>query len=449
MTSRETIRILLVDDDEAIRLLVSEMLAADTSVSFSLDWQYDYDTALQLLVAEEHDIALVDYRLQNRSGMELLRQAVDSGCRIPIILLTGYGDRDIDIEAMRSGAADYIVKSEMSGPLLERSIRYSLEHARALEALRESAERYALAMDGAEHGVWDWDLRTNNVHYSSCWISMLGYGEKDIGNSPSDWFSRVHPDDVEPLQRDIRMHCEGQRQQLENEYRILAANGEYRWMLNRGLAVRDRSGKAFRLAGSQTDITERKLAEQQLMHDALHDPLTGLANRTLFSDRLKHAIAKANRTKDFLFAVLFLDLDRFKDVNDSFGHLTGDRFLTAVARRLEACVRPGDTVSRFGGDEFVLLLEDVKGQDAAVRVARRILEQLSLPFVVFEREIKSSVSVGIALNQPAGQTAEELLRNADIAMYSAKTSGRAKLQVYSSSMQSDGVLRFDAPPTIG
>ena len=192
----------------------------------------------------------------------------------------------------------------------------------------------------------------------------------------------------------------------------------------RGLAVWDQTGRATRLVGSQTDITERKLAEQRLLYDAMHDHLTGLANRARFMDRLSHAIARARRSKNPLFAVLFLDLDRFKLVNDSLGHLAGDQLLVGIAHRLERCLRPGDTLARLGGDEFTILLEELSGPTSVIIVAERILRLLEEPFFLSGQDVFSSASIGIALNNRSYQRAEDLLRDADIAMHQAKARGK-------------------------
>ena len=200
------------------------------------------------------------------------------------------------------------------------------------EALRASEERYALAARGANDGLWDWNLKTNEAYFSNRWKAMLGYEENDIGFHVEEWVNRVHPDDIERVKAAIAAHLEGLTPHFENEHRILYKNGEYRWMLSRGLAVRSADNLPYRIAGSQTDITSRKRTEERLLHDAFHDALTRLPNRVLFMERLEHAILCAKRREDYLFAVLFLDLDRFKVVNDSLGHTIGDQLLIALAQ---------------------------------------------------------------------------------------------------------------------
>lgn len=291
------------------------------------------------------------------------------------------------------------------------------------KSLRESEERYALAARGANDGLWDWNLKTKQVYFSPRWKSMLGYCENDIGDSMDEWSSRIHRDDAELVKEALLAHLLGQTPHFENEHRMRHQDGSYRWMLSRGLAVRNASGNAYRIAGSQTDITERKQAESQLRHDALHDGLTGLPNRALFMDRLERAFKHAKRHQDYLFAVLFVDLDRFKAVNDSLGHLVGDQLLVAIARRLEQFLRAEDTVARLGGDEFAILLENVRTPEDTQFIINSIRRSLMLPFNLNGHEVLTSASIGMALSSLDYEAPEDMLQDADMTMYHAKASG--------------------------
>jgi diguanylate cyclase (GGDEF)-like protein/PAS domain S-box-containing protein len=314
------------------------------------------------------------------------------------------------------------------------SFRDVTERVRVERALRESEERYALAARGANDGLWDWNLTTDEVYYSPRWKAMLGYAEDEIGGSPFQWLNRVHPEDVERLKAQINAHVAGLTPQLEDEHRVFHKDGAYRWVLCRGVAVRNGNAKAYRMAGSQTDITERKLAEEQLLHDAFHDTLTALPNRALFIDLLARSLGRAQRRADYRFAVLFIDLDRFKVINDSLGHTVGDELLQAMTRRIERCVRPGDTVARLGGDEFTILVDDIGSSSDATRVADRVQTELSKPFTLRGHEVFTSASIGIALSATGYSRAEELLRDADIAMYRAKALGKARYEVFDTAM---------------
>ncbi|MBI1723955.1 MAG: EAL domain-containing protein, partial [Gemmatimonadetes bacterium] len=317
------------------------------------------------------------------------------------------------------------------------------ERKRTEDALRQSEERYALAAAGANDGLWDWDLTKNEVYYSSRWKAMLGYDDAAIGNSPEEWFGRVHHDDLEWLKVTLDGHLAGATAHFEAAHRIRHRDGTLRWMLTRGLAVRDATGRAYRVAGSQTDITERKVTEQQLMHDAFHDALTGLPNRALFMDELVHSVHRAKRRKDYAFAVLYLDVDRFKLVNDSLGHGAGDQMLVALARRLQEAVRPGDRVARLGGDEFAVLLDDVTDGSDATRVAGRIQEALEAPLDLAGREVFSTASIGIALSLTGYDRAEDALRDADLASYRAKAQGRDRCEVFDLGMHARAVARLE------
>lgn len=290
--------------------------------------------------------------------------------------------------------------------------------------LKAGEERYALAAAGANDGLWDWDLVTQKVYYSARWKQMLGLGELAVGDSPDEWFSRIHPDDRSWVIAGFQSHLAGDSEHFQAEFRMRAQRGAYRWMLARGLAVRDAKGQAYRIAGSQTDVTERRLAEERLQHDALHDALTSLPNRTLLLDRLEQAMLQARRSPDQRVALLFIDLDRFKVVNDSLGHVVGDELLQETARRLQACVRPSDTVARFGGDEFVLLLTGLEHADRASRIAERVHTSLRTPFTVGGRPLHVTASIGVVVHESRYNSATELLRDADIAMYQAKARGR-------------------------
>jgi diguanylate cyclase (GGDEF)-like protein/PAS domain S-box-containing protein len=300
-------------------------------------------------------------------------------------------------------------------------------------ALRESEERYALAMQATNDGIWDWNLKTNAIYFSPRWKSMLNYQENEM-NSLDEWFSRIHPGDVERIKMEILNHLSELNSKFESEYRILCKGKTYRWMLSRGLIVRDSAGEAYRVVGTQSDITNRKVTEEQLLHDALHDALTGLPNRVLFMDRLSHAISLAKRRRNYLFAVLFFDLDRFKLINDSLGHSVGDQLLIGIARRLEKYLRVGDTVARLGGDEFTILLEDIKDENVATSIANRLQEELSKPFNLNGNEVFTSASIGITISTFGYERPEDLLRDADIAMYRAKATGKARYEVFNTTM---------------
>ena len=326
------------------------------------------------------------------------------------------------------------------GQTLEQLQRERQERFRRTEEARPLEEdSYRLAVEGANDGHWQWDLAASRIHLSSRWKSMLGYEAGDIGTRPEDWFERVHPDDVDRLKADISAHFEQSSSHFETEHRIWHKDGSYRWVLTRGVGARDAQGRPCRVAGSLTDIAPRKDAEQRLAHEAFHDSLTGLENRTLFLSRLRHAMALAKRRRSYLFALMYLDLDRFKVVNDSLGHLAGDELLLGFARRLKTCVREADTVARLGGDEFTILLEDVRDAADAVRVAIRIEQEMKAPFHLGGQQVFTTTSIGIAMGGSDCERPEDLLRDADTALYHAKEEGRARHQIFDRAMHARAV----------
>lgn len=321
-------------------------------------------------------------------------------------------------------------------------IRDITEKKKSEEALRESEQRYALAAEGANDGLFDWDLKTNRIYFSPRWKEMLGYGEHEVGDTPQEWFGRIHPDDRNQVEAKIASHIQQMNGHFECEYRMLYKDGTFGWMLSRGLAVRDKDGVACRMAGSQTDITSRKKTEEQLLHDAFHDALTGLPNRALFLDRLQHVINTSKRLTHYQYAVLFLDIDRFKVINDSLGHTIGDLLLVEVGRRITDCLRPEDTVARLGGDEFAIILENIRDMSDAADVSERIQRVLAPSFSIQGHEVFISQSIGIALNAMHYERPEQVLRDADIAMYQAKAKGKARFEFFDSAMQESVVDRL-------
>jgi diguanylate cyclase (GGDEF)-like protein/PAS domain S-box-containing protein len=312
----------------------------------------------------------------------------------------------------------------------------------AEHALRRSEERYALSAQGANDGLWDWNLIENRIFFSPRWKIMLGYSDGEIGSDPHEWFERIHPEDRDHVRVKIDAHVYNHEAHFECECRMRHKDGTYLWMLSRGLAVRDALGKASRMAGSQTDITARKVAEEQLLHEAFHDALTSLPNRSLFMDRLRHVMDRSSRDSGLVYAVFFIDVDRFKTVNDSLGHIIGDQLLVQIAKRLISSLRPGDTVARLGGDEFAVLLENVRGAADVLEVAGRIQQNLAPSFTVGDQHIFITESIGIALKSDRYACPENVLRDADIAMYQAKAKGKARIEFFDASMHSEIMERL-------
>ena len=279
-------------------------------------------------------------------------------------------------------------------------------------ALRSSEERYALAAEGVNDGLWDWNVATQKLHLSSRCAALLGLEQEEV--SLDLWASLAHPDDVERVYKQLLAHIKGETDHFEAELRMAHQAGHYRWMLARGVAVRGEDGRAVRMAGSLTDITQR----------GVFDALTGLPNRLLLTERLEHALCKSQESEHYRCALLFMDLDRFKVINDSLGHKVGDLLLSEIAKRLQTCVRSGDLVARLGGDEFVILLEAVDDVDASLA---RIEAELSRAFELDGHSVSTGASIGVVSPLQGYDDAEDVLEDADIAMYRAKELGRGHL----------------------
>lgn len=346
-------------------------------------------------------------------------------------------------EALLISLADYAAVAIENADLYSKAQDEIAERKRIEGNLRESEERYALAVRGANDGIWDWNFKTETIYFSPRWKSILGYSEEEVSEHPDEWFSRVHPEDLESLKLDISAHLGGITTHFENEHRMLHKDGTYRWILSRGIAVLNESGVATRLAGSQTDVTDRKYAEQKLLHDAFYDKLTNLPNRALFLDHLQLAVERAKRRPEYKFAVLFLDVDRFKDINDSYGHMVGDNLLVELAQMLASRMRTTDTIARFGGDEFVILIDDITDESNAIQIANWIDSELVNPFQIKRHEIFVTISIGIVLSEIGYERAEDILRDADIAMYDAKGNGRAKFEMFEPAMRVRIVERLE------
>ncbi len=432
-------RILLVDDNEMNRDMLARRLERK---GYVIQVAEGARSLLERIQEEPVDLVLLDVEMPGISGLDALLtlRGCYSPIQLPIIMVTAKNQSEDIVKALDLGANDYLTKP-IDFPVALARIRTQVAHKRAEEALRESEERYALAAQGANDGLWDWNLEDNAIYFSPRWKIMLGYQEAEIENRPEEWLDRIHVADRERVKDEIAAHQRGLTPHFESENRVQHKDGSFRWMLSRGLAVHDSSGKALRMAGSQTDITGGKVA----------DALTGLPNRLLFIDRLARLIEHTKRHKDYLFAVLFLDLDGFKVINDSLGHVIGDQLLVGVANRLEGCLRVSDTVTRIeklftlarlGGDEFTILLDQVKDSSDATLVAERLMKAMAAPFNLNGKKLFTSVSIGITLSSIGYDKPEDLLRDADTAMYRAKTLGKGRYEVFDSEMRASVIARL-------
>ncbi len=432
ISGRSSPLILVADDDPMIRVLAEQTL---TNKSFAVLQAENGEEALELFESRSPDLVLCDVMMPLVDGFELCSsiRAMKGGDQVPIVVLTGLNDARSIRQAYSIGATDYCEKP-INWELLPYKLDFILRASTTFSELRVSEERYSLVAHGANDGLWDWDFKEDQVYFSPRWKSMLGFDEEVIGSNPMEWIDRIHPDDKTRVINELHAHKSAQTSHFESEYRIKNADGEYRWMACRGLAVRDEDGFAYRMIGSQTDNTERKQAEEKLVFDAVHDALTGLPNRILFLDRLSHCIESSARRRNSRFAVLYLDLDRFKVVNDSLGHLLGDQLLVEIGTRIKSVIRKGDTLSRLGGDEFAILCEEIEDIGVVTNLANRIHEELSKPADLAGQQIVVGCSMGITESGFGYDRPEDMLRDADTAMYRAKARPGSSYEIFDATM---------------
>jgi diguanylate cyclase (GGDEF)-like protein/PAS domain S-box-containing protein len=434
-------KVLLVEDIETEAQLVTKHLRRVSGWRFIIEHCDRLTPALERAADERFDVILLDLNLPDGAGLEVCQRMRKAAPQTPIIVLTNQTSIELGTKALREGAQDYLIKREVDGPLLGRAIRYAIERTRVDRALRESEQRYVLAVAGANDGIWDWGIRDETIYFSPRWKSILGYTEGEIADQIREWFERIDQRDRERFDEALNQHLEGRTGFFECEYRMTTKGGEVRWVSSRGVAVRDEIENPLRMAGSMTDITRRKETEARLLHEAMHDALTGLPNRILFMDRLDLALRRFRRDPTKLFAVLYFDLDRFKHVNDSLGHAVGDELLSQVAGRILSCLRPGDTLARLGGDEFAIVLNDIAGPTDAIYVVERVQESLAQEFEIEAHGIYTSASIGIAVSSEIYRVPDEMLRDADIAMYRAKNSGQATYAVFDTYMHDQAMFQ--------
>jgi diguanylate cyclase (GGDEF)-like protein len=401
------------------------------------DWT---NIRLQMIDLIRHDHRDQAFKLATNGGIQIYRQL--EGTMGQIVSSSQKHTDTLIVEANENSAriihlvwwllGGFILTSIISGVLVIRKISSILAHSRqADQKLYESEERMKLALSGAEVGTWDLDIITGKLDLDSQWGGILNYiSEDEKPSTYSEWVLLVHASDRDRVLKTMQDHVEGLSFEYKAEYRIHARTGKYRWVIGHGKAVqRDQNGKALRVVGITRDITLQKEAEKTIWKLAHTDSLTGLPNRALFYDRLGQSIAQSKRQGKKL-ALLFIDLDDFKLVNDKFGHDTGDAVLQEVAERMRQAIRNENTVARTGGDEFILILTDIESAENAAVVAKKIILSLSDPFVVHEHTCQIGSSIGISVFPDDSEEIEKLVTDADNAMYKAKVAGKNNYQFF-------------------
>lgn len=376
------------------------------------------------------DLVLLNFVLMgNMDGIQTA-DAIHSRLDIPILFLADTADEKMLQRAGITKPFEYLIKPFKTHELhccIESALyRHSME-----KRLRESEERYSLATQGANDGLWDWNVQSKQIRFSERWKSMLGYDENQIGESPMDWFGKIHPSDREQVENKISQHLAGTSSYFECEYRILDANGAYRWVLCRGTSRRDANGKTSHIAGSQTDITDRKV----------YNPVTGLPNRILFMDRLEFAMRSA-KPQIKTFGVAVVDVGNMNVIADRYGWGFADEVFCRIARKIQGCLSAQDTVAHFGDKDFVLLLEESSDGQQAAMMASRLIHELEQPITADGETVKLTSFIGITLRTRDYSYPDELIRDAYTAMQRAKDDGKSQIEIFDKKLRTSTVTRF-------
>lgn len=440
---------LIVDDDPTIRLIASRTLELSGLRTVSVS---DGESGLAAFERDHPDIVLMDVMMPGIDGYEAVEvlRASPAGRHVPILMLTGLDDLESINRAYEAGATDFISKPINWG-ILGHRVRYILRAAEAMEGMIENQALLASAQRVARLGSWRWDFVADCMRWSDEVFRILGCDPAQTEAGVPALLSRVHPEEREEL--DGALHSLRDLGQVrELIHRFLLPDGTTRYVRIHTEVTRDPDGRPLQAFGALQDITENKAAEQRIHQLAYFDRLTQLPNRQRFVDNLAVALEQAKRA-DRLVAVLSLDLDQFKRINDTLGHAVGDGVLMTVAQRLRDAVRGSDAITRLlpgedaplarlGGDEFCVLLSDMQSFQDAAKIARRILDTVQRPIEIEGHELFTTTSIGIALYPSDGADADALLKNADAAMYFAKSQGRNNYRFYGKEMNSRALERL-------
>jgi diguanylate cyclase (GGDEF)-like protein/PAS domain S-box-containing protein len=427
----DIVNVMIVDGDSARADALVAMLRAEPAVRFEVSRATCLADAVEALKAAVFDAVLASLALPDSQGLPTLAILMAYVAHAPVIVLSENENDATALRALQHGAEDHLPRHQLYATPVVRTIRHSVERSRAEVALRESEQRYRMLFQQSRDAIYIADPDGRILEVNRAALELFGYrAEELVGRTLASLFA--DPDDCERLQRETARAGSVR----DTEVRVRTSDRREIWCLLSTAERRAPNGTSLGSQGIIHDISERKRVELQLQHDALHDSLTGLPNRVLFMDRLEQAVRRSEREIEEPFGILFIDLDRFKGVNDTLGHAAGDEVLRRTADLLLSCVRDVDTVGRLGGDEFVVLLDRMAATDDAMEVAERILDRLDRPYELRGREFFTTASIGITWLTDLRASPTALLREADIAMYRAKSRGGARYEVFQPAMHS-------------
>jgi len=425
--AREPLELLVVEDDEVDRMALERLVRGD-GLPYRCSIASSLAEARQLLAERPFDVVLTDYHLGDGDGLEVMALARNR----PVILITGAGDEELAVRAMRAGAYDYLIK-DAEGRYL-KMVPVTVDNARRHHASIRRSRMLQQALSSINDSIFLTDAAGRLIFVNATFCATYGYAEAEIlGRHHRELWAEGEGHELLPRSPG-ELPEGGERGECRHRRRD---GSELDVLLSRSPIVD--GDERVAAVGAARDVTERKEMERQLTRAALYDALTGLPNRALFMDRLDNAVKRHQRRNSHGFGVVFLDLDRFKVINDSLGHLAGDKLLQGIAERITGCLRLGDTVARLGGDEFAILVEDLDEEAEVHRVAERIRRELRRPFTIDGHEFFTAASLGVALSSTGYERPEDLLRDADTAMYRAKAQGRTRQVVFAPDMHARAV----------
>jgi diguanylate cyclase (GGDEF)-like protein/PAS domain S-box-containing protein len=439
MTQRKP-RILAIDDMPGNLYTLGTALSGE----FDLEIATSGSQGLAMAAHSVPDLILLDIMMPEMDGLETCRRFRSNPrlASVPIIFLTALTDTDSEVTGLNLGVADYITKP-FHLDIVKLRIRNILKLMTLNRELQTSEERMRFVLEATGDGIWDWEIESNRVSHNDAWCRMVGLDNSFLQHPLNAYVELIHPDDLAAVEEALD-HSANNNTIFNAEYRMRHRDGHYFWVSDTGQVVaRDPDDKATRMVGCVKNIDDRKRAEDDVRHLAFFDPLTELPNRRLLMDRLQQSIIRGDRNNT-LGAVFFLDMDRFKQLNDQHGHAMGDALLIQVASRLRSQVREQDTVARLGGDEFVVLLDNLHPDQAtaleiATRIGEKLLATLNAPYKLGAMDYPSTPSIGLTLFGGCRESMDDILKRADVAMYEAKYAGRNTRRTV--------IAYFNQPPT--
>ena len=437
------LKILLVEDNPADAALIEVMLGdieREHGQRYRLQMMGSISEGLRALACETFDAVLLDFELPDSGGFDTLRRVQEAAPGAPIVALSGHSDEEFAARAIALGVQDYLIKGKIVSDLLYRAILYAIERKKSQQLLKNSEERFRAFFELTGVGAFQADPRGGRfilVNRSLC--KIMGYGSEELMSL--SFADIIHPDDQTDHLREFGMLLAGEQSQYDTDKRFLHKDGRTVWVHLSLTLLRDQKGLPLRAIGIVQDITGKKSAEEEIRHIANHDALTGLPNRRLFIELTRLEMAQAGRNREKI-AFLFLDMDRFKNVNDTLGHGAGDEMLVEVASRIRNNLRKSDTVARVGGDEFNIILPGIARAEDGAEIASKIVESFQAPFFIAGHELRMTASIGISVYPDDDTDMDTLFRYADIAMYHAKKRGRNAYQFYNPAINTRSIERM-------